>query len=84
MNDLPPPATNIPEYSVSEVSGAVKRTLEGAFGRIRVRGEISEFKRSPLRPHVFLPQGRGRQSSARWCGAAARHGSASSPRTGWR
>ncbi len=44
MNDLLQPATNIPEYSVSEVSGAVRRTLEGAFGRIRVRGEISEFK----------------------------------------
>jgi len=38
-------ATNIPEYSVSEISGAVKRTLEGAFGRVRVRGELSEVKR---------------------------------------
>jgi exodeoxyribonuclease VII large subunit len=37
--------TNIPEYSVSEISAAVKRTLEGAFGRVRVRGEITEFKR---------------------------------------
>ncbi len=39
--------TNVPEYSVSEISGAVKRTLEGAFGRVRVRGEITEFKRYP-------------------------------------
>jgi len=39
------PATNIPEYSVSEISGAVKRTLEGAFGRVRVRGELAEVKR---------------------------------------
>ncbi len=31
---------NMPEYSVSEISGAVKRTLEGEFGRIRVRGEV--------------------------------------------
>ncbi len=38
---------NVPEYSVSEISGAVKRTLEGAFGRVRVRGEITEFKRYP-------------------------------------
>ncbi|HEX4261429.1 MAG TPA: exodeoxyribonuclease VII large subunit [Acetobacteraceae bacterium] len=45
MNDTaPPPASNVPEYAVSEISGAVKRTLEGTFGRIRVRGEISEFK----------------------------------------
>ena len=40
-----PPATglehNISEFSVGEISGAVKRTLEGAFGRVRVRGEIS-------------------------------------------
>ncbi|MEM1431711.1 MAG: exodeoxyribonuclease VII large subunit [Pseudomonadota bacterium] len=34
------PGGNTPEYAVSEVSGAVKRTLEGAFGRIRVRGEV--------------------------------------------
>ena len=39
------PASNIPEYTVSELSGAVKRTLEGTFGRVRVRGEITELKR---------------------------------------
>lgn len=31
---------NIPEYSVSDISSAVKRTVEGAFSRIRVRGEL--------------------------------------------
>ena len=41
------PVSNVPEYTVSEISGAVKRTLEGAFGRVRVRGEITEFKRYP-------------------------------------
>ena len=40
-----PVASNLPEYSVSEIAGAVKRTLEGAFGRVRVRGELSEVKR---------------------------------------
>ncbi len=43
MSDLiddPQPGQNLPEYSVSEVSGAVKRTLEDGFGRIRVRGEV--------------------------------------------
>jgi exodeoxyribonuclease VII large subunit len=45
MNDPRPTSTNIPEYTVSEVSGAVKRTLEGAFGRVRVRGEITDLKR---------------------------------------
>ena len=43
--DTQPPASNVPEYSVSEIAGAVKRTLEGAFGRVRVRGELSEVKR---------------------------------------
>ncbi len=43
MSDLiddPMPGQNLPEYSVSELSGAVKRTLEDEFGRIRVRGEV--------------------------------------------
>lgn len=39
-----PPRSNVPEYTVGELSGAIKRTLEGAFGRIRVRGEITELK----------------------------------------
>jgi exodeoxyribonuclease VII large subunit len=46
-------SSNIPEYSVSEISGAVKRTLESAFGRIRVRGEICEFKTYPS-GHSYL------------------------------
>jgi exodeoxyribonuclease VII large subunit len=45
--------TNLPEYTVSEISGAVKRTLEGAFGRVRVRGEITEMKRYPS-GHIYL------------------------------
>ncbi|WP_170412076.1 exodeoxyribonuclease VII large subunit [Ruegeria atlantica] len=43
MSDLlddPIPGQNTPEYTVSDISGEVKRTLEGAFGRIRVRGEV--------------------------------------------
>ncbi|EEE38100.1 exodeoxyribonuclease VII, large subunit [Rhodobacteraceae bacterium KLH11] len=43
MSDLlddPVPGQNTPEYSVSDISGEVKRTLEGTFGRIRVRGEV--------------------------------------------
>ncbi|MFN7174150.1 MAG: exodeoxyribonuclease VII large subunit, partial [Thermaurantiacus tibetensis] len=36
---------NIPELSVSELSAALKRTVEAAFGLVRVRGEISGFKR---------------------------------------
>ena len=44
MSDIPPealPEHNILEYSVGEISQAVKRTLEGAFDHVRVRGEVS-------------------------------------------
>ncbi|SLN21407.1 Exodeoxyribonuclease 7 large subunit [Roseovarius albus] len=43
MSDLiddPHPGQNMPEFTVSEISGEVKRTLEGTFGRIRVKGEV--------------------------------------------
>lgn len=33
-----------PEYSVSALSSALKRTLESTFGRVRVKGEISGAK----------------------------------------
>ena len=53
MDTPTPPASNIPEYAVSEIAGAVRRTLEGAFGRVRVRGEITECKRYPS-GHIYL------------------------------
>jgi exodeoxyribonuclease VII large subunit len=36
---------NSPPLSVSELSGALKRMIETSFGQVRVRGEISGFKR---------------------------------------
>ena len=39
-----PDLTNAPEFTVSELSGAIKRTLETAFARVRVRGELTEVK----------------------------------------
>ena len=54
MDDLrAPTVSNVPEYTVSEISGAVKRTLEGNFGRVRVRGEITELKRYPS-GHIYF------------------------------
>jgi exodeoxyribonuclease VII large subunit len=38
---------NIPEFSVAQIAGALQRTIEGAFSRVRVRGEVSGFKRAP-------------------------------------
>src|SRR3954471_17346063 len=48
-----PPATvlasaarvNLPEYTVSELSLALKRAIEDGFGFVRVRGEVSGWKR---------------------------------------
>ncbi len=48
MDDLPLTAalpSNLPEYTVSELSLALKRSIEDEFGQVRVRGEISGFKR---------------------------------------
>lgn len=36
--------SNVPELSVSELSFALKRSLEDGFGRVRVRGELSKVK----------------------------------------
>jgi len=39
------PRPNLPEYTVSELSMALKRRIEESFSYVRVRGEISGFKR---------------------------------------
>jgi len=39
------PRPNLPEYTVSELSTALKRRIEESFSYVRVRGEISGFKR---------------------------------------
>ncbi len=44
---------NAPEFTVSEISGAVKKTVEGAFSRVRVRGEVGRLSR-PRSGHVYL------------------------------
>src|SRR5262252_7825710 len=40
-----PPRSNLVEYTVSELSRALKRSIEQNFAFVRVRGEISGFKR---------------------------------------
>jgi len=44
---------NAPPLSVSELSGLLKRTVEDRFGHVRVRGEISGFKRAGS-GHIYL------------------------------
>jgi exodeoxyribonuclease VII large subunit len=45
---------NIGEYSVSEISNALKRTLEDTFGHVRVRGEISGFRGPHASGHCYF------------------------------
>src|SRR4051812_9006063 len=54
MAEIPPlaqtasgaaPRANLPEYTVSELSTALKRRIEESFAYVRVRGEISGWKR---------------------------------------
>jgi len=45
---------NAPEYSVSELSSALKRTVEDAYGHVRVRGEISGFRGPHSSGHCYF------------------------------
>jgi hypothetical protein len=67
------PPGNTPEFTVSEISGAVKRTIEGTFARVRVRGEIGRLSR-PRSGHVYLDlkDDRSVLASVIWKGVAAR------------
>ena len=53
-NESPQAAGNAPEWSVSDLSGALKRTLEDAFGFVRVRGEISGYRGPVGSGHVYF------------------------------
>ena len=67
------PGSNAHEYSVAEISGAIKKTLEGQFGRVRVRGEVGRtlLARSG---HLYfdLKDDRAVIASVSWKGQAAR------------
>jgi exodeoxyribonuclease VII large subunit len=48
------PVSNAPEWTVSELSQALKRTIEDAFGYVRVRGEISGFRGQHSSGHAYF------------------------------
>ena len=76
MSETSAPRTdNAPAVTVSELAGAVKRTLELAFSRVRVRGEITELKTYPS-GHTYLAlKDQGAKIRAIiWKGSAARIG----------
>ena len=53
FDDAGPAEDNAPEFTVSELSGAVKKTIEGGFGFVRVRGEVGRVSR-PRSGHLYL------------------------------
>ncbi len=54
MSDAEPIASNATEISVSELSSALKRTLEDRFGFVRVRGEITGYRGPHSSGHVYF------------------------------
>jgi exodeoxyribonuclease VII large subunit len=64
---------NLPEYSVSEIAAAVKRTVEDNFGFVRVRGEVSGFL-AARSGHLYfsLKDDRAVIDSVVWRGAAGK------------
>ena len=45
---------NTPEMTVTELSGALKRTIEDRFGYVRVRGEITGFRGAHTSGHAYF------------------------------
>ena len=48
------PGVNIAEFSVSELSAAIKRALEEGFGLVRLRGEISGYRGPHASGHCYF------------------------------
>ncbi len=49
-----PALNNVVEWTVSELSAALKRTVEDAYGYVRVRGEVSGFKGPSPSGHCYF------------------------------
>jgi len=65
---------NVPEWSVSELSAALKRVVEDEFGHVRVRGEISGYRGPHSSGHSYfaLKDESARIDAVIWKGTAAR------------
>lgn len=52
-DEAPKGTSNAPEFSVSELSGAVKKMIEGEFGFVRVRAEVGRVS-LPRSGHMYF------------------------------
>lgn len=70
MSETP---SNVAEFSVSEISFSIKRTMEDAFGYVRVRGELGRISR-PGSGHIYLDlkDDRSVLSGVIWRGVASK------------
>ena len=68
------PTSNAPDWTVSELSGALKRTVEDAFGHVRVRGEISGYRGPHSSGHAYfsLKDSNARLDAVVWRGTLSR------------
>lgn len=66
--------SNLAEFSVSELSGSIKRTVENAFDHVRVRGEISGYRGPHSSGHAYfaLKDDRARIDAVVWKGTFSR------------
>jgi exodeoxyribonuclease VII large subunit len=66
--------TNLWEYSVSELSGSIKRTMEQAFDQVRVRGEICGYRGPHSSGHAYfgLKDERARIDAVVWKGTMSK------------
>lgn len=73
MSDLDRPDDNLTEFTVSEVSGAIKRHIEDSFGYVRVRGELGRVAR-PASGHLYfdLKDDRAVLAAVMWKGTSSR------------
>ncbi|ENT53809.1 exodeoxyribonuclease 7 large subunit [Brucella suis F7/06-5] len=73
-SSFPGASSNVAEYSVSEISGALKRTVEDTFGHVRVRGEISGYRGPHSSGHAYfaLKDDRARLEAVIWRGSMSR------------
>ncbi|MBL4812418.1 MAG: exodeoxyribonuclease VII large subunit, partial [Rhodobacteraceae bacterium] len=68
-----PTGGNAHEFSVSEISSAVKRKIEGEFGNVRVRGEVGRvFVARTGHLYFDLKDERNVLASVSWKGQAAK------------
>ena len=74
MVALSPPTANAPEWSVTELSMALRRTVEDAYGHVRVRGEISGYRGPHSSGHAYfsLKDAGARLDAVVWKGTFAR------------